>query len=132
MHTIVQDSEGVDPVKAMTLKVQTMPYVTPSIVKSPDEVFSAMGDSIEPYQISPEQERAFYEASSASQGQLATQKHSKKYLLETHLKNLELLRDSKATTKHLILSTAYSPSVCSLYTLQKVGKQLQIDARAQS
>ncbi len=108
----------------MTLKVQKMPYITPSIVKSPDEVFPAMADSIDPYQISPEQERAFYDASSASQGQLAIQKHSKKYLLETHLMNLELLQDSKHKTKHLILSTAYSPSVCSFNTLQKVGKQL--------
>jgi hypothetical protein len=53
MHKIVQDSKGVDLIQAMTLKVQKMPYITPSIVKSPDEVFPAMADSIDPYQISP-------------------------------------------------------------------------------
>ena len=120
MHKIVQDSKGVDLIQAMTLKVQKMPYSTPSIVKSPDEVFPAMADSIDPCQISPEQERALFEASSASQGKLAIQKHSKEYLLETHLKNLELFHDSKPTTKYLILSTAYSPSVSSFDTLQKV------------
>lgn len=119
-HDAYNNSKGVESVKAMTLKVQKMPYITSSIVRSPDEVFPAMADSIDPYQISPEQERAFYEASSASQGQLAIQKHSKKYLLETHLKNLEQLHDPKPTTKHLILSTAYSLSVSSFDTLQKV------------
>jgi hypothetical protein len=89
-HTIVQDSKGVDSVRAMTLKVQKMPYITPSIVKSPDEVFPSMADSLDPYQVSPEQERTFYEASSANQGQLAIQTHSKEYLLETYLKNPEL------------------------------------------
>jgi hypothetical protein len=108
---MVQYSKGVCSVKAKILKVQKMPYITPSIVKSPNEVFPAMADSIDPYQISPQQDRDFYEASSASQGQLAIQKHSKEYLLETHLKDLELFHDSKPTTKHLTLSTAHSPSV---------------------
>jgi hypothetical protein len=91
-----------------------------------------MADSIDPYQISPEQERAFYEASSSCQGQIATQKHSKEGLLKTHFKNLELLKDPKTATKHLILSTAYSPSVSSLDTLQKVSKQPQVDTKVQS
>lgn len=114
------------------MKIQKMPYINPSIVNPSVQVSPEMADSIDPYQISPEQERAFYEASSSRQGQITTQKHSKEELLKTHFKNLELLKDPKTATKHLILSTAYSPSVFSLDALQKVSKQLEVDTKAQS
>ncbi len=117
MHVIDRDLREDE---ATNLKIQKMPYITPSIVESAVQLSPAMPDSIDPYQISPEQERAFYEASSASKGQIAAQKHSKEELLKAHFQNLELLQNSKTATKHLILSTAYSPSVSSLGTLQKV------------
>ena len=82
-----------------------------------------MADSIDTYQISPEQEGSFYEASAAFQGQVIAQKHSREELLKIHLKNLKLLQTPKTATKQVILPTAYRPSVSPLNTLQKVNLQ---------
>jgi hypothetical protein len=80
----------------------------------------AIDDSVDTYEISPDQEKAFYQKSSAFQGQKAVQKHSKEELLKAHFRNLELLQSSKNATKQLVLLTAYSPSNSTLDTLQKV------------
>jgi hypothetical protein len=65
-----------------------------------------MADSVDTYRISPEHEKASHEASTAFQGQIAVQKHSKEELLKTHFNNLELLKNSKIATKQLILPSA--------------------------
>jgi hypothetical protein len=97
-----------------------MPYITPSVVNSDQQVSSAMTESIDTYQTSLDQEKAFYDASPALQGQVTSQKHSKEELVKARFKNLELLKNSKPANKELILPTAYSPSSASLSTLQKV------------
>jgi hypothetical protein len=117
MHAIIR---GLGEIDAMVLKIQKMPCITPSIVNSDQQVSSAMTESIDTYQTSPDQEKAFYDASPALQGQVTSQKHSKEELVKAHFKNLELLQNSKPANKELILPTAYSPSSASLSTLQKV------------
>jgi hypothetical protein len=103
-----------------------MPYINPSLVDSSVQVPFPMADSIDTYQISPEQERSFYEASSALKGQIIAQKRSREELLKVHSKNLKLLQNPKTTTKQLILPTAYRPSLSPLDALQKVCRELYI------
>lgn len=81
---------------------------------------SAMAKLVDTYETSPEKEKNLYLASATLQGRPAIQKHSKEELLKTHFKNLELSQSSKTTVKQLVLSNAYSPSLSSLDTLQKV------------
>ena len=101
----------------MVLKIQKMPYNTPSIVNSDQQVSSAMTELID---TPPYQGQAFYDASPAFQGQVASQKHSKEELVKAHFKNHELLKNSKPANRKLILPTVYSPSSVSLSTIQKV------------
>jgi hypothetical protein len=90
-----------------------------------------MEHSINTYEISPDQERAFYQTLSAFGGQVAAQKNSKEELLSEHLKNLALLRSPKDASRRSILPAAYSPSRSSLDPLQKVHEAVESDTADQ-
>jgi len=79
-----------------------------------------MADPIDWYETSPEQERISHEAAASFKGKIAVQKHSKEELIKAHFAKLQLLKSAKPAAKQIVLPIAYSPSISSLDTLQKV------------
>ncbi|KAL2064031.1 hypothetical protein VTL71DRAFT_4525 [Oculimacula yallundae] len=80
------------------------------------------------YELSPDQHRQICEASSYSQGDVATQKHSGEELLVIHNKNIDVMKESKPSVREFVLPVAYAPSFLSLDRLQKISfKDLKLE-----
>ena len=76
------------------------------------------------YELSPDQHRQIYEASSSGRGETAIQKHSKEELLAVHYNNIDLLKKNKPVIREFVLPIAYAPSTISLDELQKVCQSI--------
>ena len=76
------------------------------------------------YELSPDQHRQIYEASSSGQGEAAIQKYSKEELLAMHYKNIDLLKKNQPVIREFVLPIAYAPSTISLDELQKVCQSI--------
>ncbi|KAG4430492.1 hypothetical protein IFR05_014016, partial [Cadophora sp. M221] len=83
---------------------------------------------INSYELSPDQHRRIYEASSNGQGDIATQRQSKDDLIAVHYKNIDLLKKPKPAIREFVLPVAYAPSSLSLDELQKISlKDLKLE-----
>ncbi len=76
-------------------------------------------DAANSYELSPDQHKIIYEGSLALEGQTPPVQ-VKEDLLRIHARNLELSNKSKHSNRQFVLPAAYSPSISSLDTLQKV------------
>ncbi len=82
---------------------------------------SSQKNSLSSYELSPDEERVYYQKSQSLEGQDLPKKE-KDDMLREHAANLDLLRLHRFPVKQFVLPAAYAPSISSLNTLQKVPR----------